>query len=124
MPTNAALLAKVQKFLDKITAETIARLHEQDLDCWANIVQAKATVNRDGRKYIAIAVGTGMRYFVEKSTGIIYPSASWKTPNLKRSFGTLDTIEDFNWGGYEAVAKPGTPWKMKKLNHYSTAVPV
>jgi|TARA_R110000868_G_scaffold46807_1_gene154268 hypothetical protein len=114
----------LDNWIEMLTKAQITRLQENDLDCWANIVQAKATVNRDGRRYIAIAIGTGMRYFIDKQTGLIHPSASWKKPNLKRSFGTLDTVKDFDWGGYEAVSKPGTPWVMKTLQHYQTAVPV
>ena len=123
MPTDAKMLAKIQALADLITVEQVERLKLQEMDCWANIHHAKTTIARDGRRYVGIAVGTGMRYFVDKTTGLIHPSASWKTPNLKRSFGTLDSINDFYWGEYEAVAKPGTPWKMKRFQHYSTAVP-
>ena len=115
---------QLDDWLARITHDTVNRLHEHDLACEANIAQAQARVARDGNRYIGIALGTGMRYFIDQRTGLIHPSASWKSPNLKRSFGTLDTVADFNWGEYEAVAKPGTPWVMKKLAHYSTAVPV
>jgi len=114
----------VDDWCARITRETIDRLHVDNLACPANIDQAQARVARDGRRYIGIAVGSGMRYFIDKRTGLIHPSASWKTPNLKRSFGTLATVADFNWGNYEAVAKPGTPWKMETLIHYQTAVPI
>lgn len=114
----------VDNWCARITRETVDRLHADNLACQANIDQAQARVARDGRRFIAISIGTGMRYFIDKRTGLIHPSASWKAPNLKRSFGTLDTVDDFYWGNYEAVAKPGTPWKMKTLQHYQTAVPV
>lgn len=47
------------------------------------------------------------RYFIEKETGIIYGTDSWKKPNFKRAYGTLDTINDWRWGAYYALSKTG-----------------
>lgn len=63
------------------------------------------------------------RYFVQVSDGTIFASSSWKKPNFNRSFGTLDTIDQFYWGGYEGVALPNSIFEMKKtVGPYSTAV--
>ena len=46
-------------------------------------------------------------YFVENSTGKIFGCESWRKPNLRRQYGTLDTINDWYWAGYDAVSLKG-----------------
>jgi len=46
-------------------------------------------------------------YFVDKSTGVIYGSESYKKPNFKRQYGTLDTIHEWDWSPYYAVSLKG-----------------
>ena len=64
------------------------------------------------------------RYFVRVADGAIFACAGWKAPNFKRSFGTLDTIDQFAWGSYEGKALPGSSFTMKVTSGtYSTAIP-
>lgn len=106
-----------------IQKETIAHLIEYNLDCPANIENARVTIV-NGRKYLKLIVGSGVRYFVRLSDGVIFASASRKSPNFNRSFGTVFTIDEFNWGGYEARVKRGSPWTMVPTSAgYMTAVP-
>ena len=48
-----------------------------------------------------------VKYFVEKETGIIYGADGWKKPNIKRAYGTLDTIHEWDWSNYYAESKLG-----------------
>jgi len=76
-----------------------------------------------GKKYIRIIIGSSARYFVEFGTGTIYGSESWSKPNLRRQFGTLGTVDQFEWGGYEAKAKPASDFVMIQTSGpYFTAV--
>lgn len=114
----------VIELCDRITADSQERLKELDLDCPANLQMYIATPT-SGPKYTRIRVGMSIRYFIEKSTGKIYAANSYKAPNFNRSFGTLETQDEFNWGNYEAFAKSGSPWKMRTTaNGYFTADPI
>lgn len=48
-----------------------------------------------------------IRYFVCKETGAIFGAESWRKPNFKRQYGTLDTIMDWDWSGYYAASLTG-----------------
>lgn len=109
-----------------ITVDTQARLVADNLACPANMQNAIAQY-KTGRKFAKVLVGSSVRYFVRISDGYIFASASRNAPNFNRSFGNLWTIGDFDWGNYEARAKPGTPWTMVPVaggSGYMTAVPV
>ena len=51
--------------------------------------------------------GGYIKYFVERSTGNIYGAESFNKPNFKRQFGTLSTVDDWDWRGYYAVSLKG-----------------
>lgn len=55
-----------------------------------------------------------VRYFVEKSSGIIFGAKSWKAHNPNHQYGTLDTIGDWDWSGYYAAHKEGKPSLVPK----------
>ena len=115
--------ATIEYLLHKITVDTLKRLGEDGLDCAANQRNAVAEVHRDGRKYVAIAVGRGVRYFVSKDSAGIYASAGRDKPNFSRFFGTLFTIDEFFWGNYEAEALPDSMYEMVPTRMgYKTAV--
>jgi hypothetical protein len=48
-----------------------------------------------------------VRYFVEIETGVIFGAKGWKAYNPIHEYGNLDTINDWNWGGYYAASKNG-----------------
>jgi len=53
-----------------------------------------------GRKFDRIQISDGVRYFVNKKTGEIFGARSYIAPNLKWYFGTLDTVDQWNWSDY------------------------
>jgi hypothetical protein len=83
-----------------------------------------------GTKYTRVfsrqgqSLAGSVRYFIRNQDGAIFAAEGWKKPNLRRQFGTLATMDQFDWGGYEAVAKPGSDYVMKPTRGgYQTAVP-
>jgi len=65
-----------------------------------------------GRKFDKVYVGDANgqkhgRYMVERKTENIYAIKSWAQVNTRRWFGTLDTIEQFDWKPFHAVPKTG-----------------
>ena len=78
----------------------------------------------DGRVYSRITIDKGARYFVRVEDGAIFASKSFKAPTLARQYGTLDTTDQFDWSGYNAVALPNSNFTMRLTDgHYMTAVP-
>jgi len=51
--------------------------------------------------------GGSISYFVEKNTGIIFGAKSLKIYNPNHEYGTLLTIDEWDWSGYYAVHKEG-----------------
>lgn len=48
------------------------------------------------------------RYMVESRTGNIYGIKSWTQVNKRRWYGTLDTIDQYDWSDFYARPLPGT----------------
>ena len=48
------------------------------------------------------------RYMVERKTENIYAIKSWAQVNTRRWFGTLDTINQFDWKPFHAKPVPGS----------------
>lgn len=48
------------------------------------------------------------RYMVDRRTGDIYGVKSWTQVNFRRWFGTLETVEEYDWSEYHARPLPGT----------------
>lgn len=66
-----------------------------------------------GRRFYKVFSYNGsqrsVRYFVERSTGIIFGAASWQKFNPNHEYGTLDTIAEWDWSDYYAKHKQGNP---------------
>lgn len=73
----------------------------EDLTCTATI--------KLGRKYANIDVGLDHarqgKYMVELDTGTIYGIKAYGCIHRGHSYGTLDTIHDWDWSDYRAVHK-------------------
>jgi hypothetical protein len=50
-----------------------------------------------GRKFDRILIDEAVEYFVDKQTSIIYGAKSPLQYNPRRSYGTLATVEQFDW---------------------------
>ena len=58
-----------------------------------------------GRKYANVDVGESGKYMVELSTGNIYGIKAYGVIHRGHYFGTLDTINDYDWSGYRAIKR-------------------
>jgi hypothetical protein len=77
-----------------------------------------------GRVYSRVLIGRAATYFVRVEDGAIFAAKSFKAVNKIRQYGTLDTIDQFDWSGYNAVALPNSNFTMRMTDgHYMTAVP-
>ena len=118
------MIQDIDNFCTLLEQDTIRQLKADKLDCSANLANAQ-TKSTLGRTYAKILSGGSVRYFIRLTDGVIFASKGWNAPNLKRSFGTVYTMNDFYWGHYEGTALKGTPWTMVPTKFgYQTAVAV
>ena len=65
-----------------------------------------------GRKFDKVYVQTSVqklgRYMVDRNSWVIYGIKSWAQSNPRRTFGTLDTVDQYDWSPYNGVPKAGT----------------
>lgn len=54
------------------------------------------------------------RYMVDRNSWVIYGIKSWAQINERRIFGTLDTVEQYDWSPFQGAPKTGT--KAEKLH--------
>ncbi len=55
-----------------------------------------------GKKYARVDVGTSGKYMVDMETQEIYGIKGYGVIHKGHQYGTLDTIQDWNWGFYHA----------------------
>lgn len=56
-----------------------------------------------GKKFARVDVGDSGRYMVDLETGEIFGIKAYGVVHRGHRFGSLDTIHDWQWGGYRAV---------------------
>lgn len=104
---------KLETFRAKVEAETKARFvsdWERDqakgylypLDVHNAAWPCKIKM---GRKYANVDVGESGKYMVELSTGNIYGIKAYGVIHRGHFYGTLDTINEYDWSGYTATRK-------------------
>jgi len=65
-----------------------------------------------GRKFDKVYVKTSVqklgRYMVDRNSWVIYGIKSWAQVNLRREYGTLDTVDQYDWSAHYGIPKAGT----------------
>lgn len=66
-----------------------------------------------GRKFDKVYLKTSGgqtlgRYMVDRNSWDIYGVKSWAQMNPRRWYGTLDTVDQYDWSGYVGKPKAGT----------------
>jgi len=65
-----------------------------------------------GRKFDKVYVKTSVqklgRYMVDRNSWVIYGIKSWAQINERRTYGTLDTIDQYDWSPHYGIPKAGT----------------
>lgn len=92
---------KMIAFAQLLETHQLQGLRQAGLDCETNIRNCKVVI-KAGKKYHKVDVGGSGKYMVEAATGKIYGIKAYGVVHLGHQFGTLDTIDSFNWGGYRA----------------------
>ena len=72
------------------------------------------TVITSGRRFDRVAFNGMVQYFVDKETWIIYGAKSAAQYNPRREYGTLETVNQFDWAW-------GAPWPGTALEQQITA---
>jgi len=60
------------------------------------------------------------RYMVENRTGKIYGIKSWTQVNKRRQYGTLETVDQFDWSEFYARPLPGTDAEREHVERETT----
>jgi hypothetical protein len=65
-----------------------------------------------GRKFDKVYVKTSVqklgRYMVDRNSWVIYGIKSWAQINERRTYGTLDTVDQYDWSSFYGTPKQGT----------------
>ena len=93
---------KIIKLCTKIRKETRQRLTKDELDCKVNLDNTIATF-KVGNKYTKIDVGNSGKYMIDNSNQQIFGIKAYGVIHKGHQYGTLDTIDAYNWGNYTAV---------------------
>ena len=48
------------------------------------------------------------RYMVDRNSWVIYGIKSWAQINERRTYGTLDTVDQYDWSAHYGIPKAGT----------------
>lgn len=93
---------KLEFFRDKLQKQQIDNLHRINCACEANIKNAECFL-KPGKKYTKLDIGTCGKYMIDNDTQIIYGIKAYGQVNKKKTFGTLDTLDQYYWGDYHAI---------------------
>ena len=125
---NNELQAKLERFATLFQEQSLAELVRRKLDGPGNRAECQTSVKM-GRKYANVDIGRSGRYMVELATGNIYGIKGYGQIHKGHQYGTLDTIDEWEWGGYTATRRaPATPkkapwtmpaWMEKYRPHFS-----
>ena len=58
-----------------------------------------------GKKYARVDVGSSGKYMVDLETGEIFGIKGYGVIHKGHRYGTLDTLDEWNWGAYEAFKR-------------------
>ena len=90
---------KVEKFVATLTKENVG-------------VKGDTWQVETGRKFDKVYVQTDVqklgRYMIDRNSWIIYGIKSWAQINPRRTYGTLDTVSQYDWSGHVGTPKAGT----------------
>ncbi len=90
---------KVEKFVAALTKENVG-------------VKGDTWQVETGRKFDKVYVKTDVqklgRYMIDRNSWIIYGIKSWAQINPRRTYGTLDTVSQYDWSGHVGTPKAGT----------------
>ena len=98
---------KLETFRSTVEAQTRARFIAEFDEHNALTIHAPAWACKVkmGRKYANVDVGSSGKYMVELTTDRIYGVKAYGVIHRGHYYGTLDTIQEWNWSDYSAVRR-------------------
>lgn len=96
--------SKIEHFRATVEAQTKARYIADGYTSPVHEPQTLAKI-KIGKKYANVDVGSSGKYMVVMDTGEIFGIKAYGVIHRGHSYGTLDTIDGYEWGGYRAVRK-------------------
>lgn len=103
-------MATVEEFAAVLLAARQDRLRRDypDSDQWE---WEKVQVTNPGKVYTKVDVGPNHnmsgKYMVDNATGVIYGIKGYGQVHKGHQYGTLDTIDEWDWSGYTGLRKVG-----------------
>jgi len=94
---------KIERFAQLLENYQIDSLIKSKLDCDCNVLNCKVSI-KPRKKYTCVDVGGSGKYMIDNATEEIFGIKGYGTPNKLHRYGTLDTIYNYAWGRYSAVA--------------------
>lgn len=91
----------IQPFADLLQAEQLRRIIAT-CDCEVNRLNCTVTIKM-GQKFAKVDIGSSGRYMVDLATGEIYGIKAYGVVHRGHRFGTLDTIDQYDWSDYRGV---------------------
>ena len=94
---------KLQRFAQLLERETF-----EARELGSNLHPECTVYVKPGRKYTRVDVGTSGKYMVVNETGEIFGIKAYGVIHCGHPYGTLNTIDNWFWGGYTAERRPAT----------------
>lgn len=93
---------KIERFADRLEGEWRARLKRE----YPGLDESHSRVNvRPGLKYTRVDIGGSGRYMVVNATGEIFGIKGYGVIHRGHAYGTLDTLDVWDWSGYRATPR-------------------
>ena len=92
---------KLESFRAILEAQTLARMTREYGNSEVNRINSVCRIH-DGAKYVRVDVGSSGKYMVVKATGEIFGIKAYGVIHRGHPYGTLDTLDQFDWSGYSA----------------------
>ena len=90
----------LERLANTIEKEQLERLHADGFTYEGHEKGAKVTV-KEGKKYYKVDVGDSGKYMVDHE-GNIFGIKAYGVIHRGHCYGTLETIDNYYWGDYEA----------------------
>ncbi len=100
------MLDKIKQFAELLEKQQIEYLYKNNIACEANILNVRVKI-KEGKKYIKINIGTSGKYMIDRE-GNIFGIKAYGVIHKGHKFGTLDTTNNYYWGGYRGYKKDGS----------------
>ena len=97
-------MTTVQEFAERLEREQRERMNHEVLRLLDGPHYRSAV--HVGPMYPRVAFGERGQYMVVNATGEIFGIKAYGVIHRGHAYGTLDTIEAWDWSGYTAVPKP------------------